>query len=104
MFSSHISKVVQHVLAFLSELAGTLSAPTVSTLQALGTQPFDTIARIEGALGTNSFFNHSLVPVMNGIEHEMLTKFLKLKPALFRVTKSKDALPSSWIAMRDCIN
>lgn len=39
---------------------------------------------------------------MNGIEYELLTKFLKMKPLNFQGTESKDASNLLLISMKGC--
>uniref|UniRef100_M1DBY3 Uncharacterized protein n=1 Tax=Solanum tuberosum TaxID=4113 RepID=M1DBY3_SOLTU len=69
------------------------STPIVTTTQAPSTQPIVAIApRMDEASSIDAFFHSILDPVMTGTEHELLTKFLKLKFLKFHGTKNVDAL------------
>ncbi|WMV55485.1 hypothetical protein MTR67_048870 [Solanum verrucosum] len=57
----------------------------------------------DGDLGANTLFRPSLVAMMIGTEHEMLTKFLKLMPPVFHGSEGEDGSSLSQIATRGFI-
>lgn len=58
----------------------------------LSTYPFVApTPRMDEASSTNTFFCPVLGSVMTGTDHELLTKFLKIKLLMFHSTKSDDA-------------
>lgn len=92
------------MLAFLSRLAGTGSIPTVLTYQAAVIHPTDTMApRMDNSSRIIVFCHPVLGSVMDGVEHELLTKFLKIKSPTIQGTEFVDALSSSLISMRGYI-
>lgn len=75
------AKVGQQVLFFLSGLAGIGATPIVPTFQVFAVYPTFTLAtKIDDSLGTNVFPCTFLGLIMTGTKHELLTKFLKIKP------------------------
>lgn len=78
---------VQHVLDFLSGLDRTRETPTLSVYQDSVVHLTDTMTpRIDKALGTDAF-PHLIKFLM---KHELLIKFLKMKPPTFQGTESED--------------
>lgn len=86
------SEVVQQVLAFLGELTCIGATPTVLTTQASGTSLIaTTIPMMDEASCIEAFFRPLIGPVMTGMKHDMLTKFIKLKPPTFHDLENEDA-------------
>lgn len=86
------SEVIQQVLAFLNGLDGNRITPTLLTFQVLGAHPTTTLAlRVDESLGTAIFSHPILGFVMTRSEHELLNKFLKMKPPSFHGAETKDA-------------
>lgn len=65
---------------------------------------------MDESFGTDAIFHVLLVLVMTGTTHEMLAKFLKLKPPVFTILRMKINLSSSWTVTKgftswaSCIN
>lgn len=85
-----------HVLAqrFMSFLKGLVVSGVIHSFQ-LTQAPANIpiviiLPRVVGTVGNVAFFHPLLGPVMTGNEHEMLTKFLKLKPPLCHGYESED--------------
>ncbi|WMV45532.1 hypothetical protein MTR67_038917 [Solanum verrucosum] len=84
-------EVIQHVLAFLSGLEGTGATLDVPITQVPGTQlVVATTPGMDEASGKKAILHPVLSPVMTGTKHELLTKFLKLKPPFFHDIKSEN--------------
>lgn len=82
---SMCTKVIQQVLVVLSGLAGTRDTFTMLIFLVLSAYPSATMgSRVYEALGTNVILRPILVPIMTGNEHELLTKFLKMKLPFFQ--------------------
>lgn len=89
----------------MSGFAGTGVIPTVQTTQILVTLVIVTIIpKVDGDLGTNTFFRPSLGPMMTGTEHEMLTKFFTLMPPVFHGSEGEDGSSLSQITTRGFIS
>lgn len=72
------------MLDFLSGIAGTRATPIILVYQALDIHPTITMApTMDEALGIGVFPHLVLGSVMIGTKHELLTKFLKIKPPTF---------------------
>lgn len=75
---------IQQVLAFLSGFLGTGATPLVLVFKSLVVDPIIPMAfRIDESLGNNIFPYLILCLVMIAMKHDLLTKFLKMKPLIF---------------------
>ncbi|KAK4706576.1 hypothetical protein R3W88_033865 [Solanum pinnatisectum] len=76
--------LAQQIMSFLKGLAGPKVLPSAQATQAPVNPPIAiTTLKMGGNISTDDFFRPLLGFVMIGNEHEMLTKFLKLKPSVF---------------------
>lgn len=81
--------LAQQIMSFLKGLTGLGVLPSVQATQALTNSHLAITAPKVGGIGGNDvFFRPLLGSVMTGNEHEMLTKFLKLKPPVFLGSES----------------
>ena len=88
-------EMINQVLAYLSGLSDqgqttpVFSAPAP---QVPGAQHAAAVApRMDASLEISAFTRLTTGPIMTSDQHELLTKFLKLKPPVFKGTESEDA-------------
>uniref|UniRef100_M0ZWW8 'chromo' domain containing protein n=1 Tax=Solanum tuberosum TaxID=4113 RepID=M0ZWW8_SOLTU len=82
---------IEEIMSFLKGLAGPGVLPSVQTTQAPANPPNASTAPKTGGTGGNDAFFHPLLgSIMTGNEHEMLTKFLKLKPHVFLGSENEE--------------
>ena len=88
-------EIINQVLAYLNGLSDQGQAPPVFSApapQAPEVQHAATVApRMDASLEIGTFPRLTTGPVMTNDQHELFSKFLKLKPPVFKGAESKDA-------------
>ena len=88
-------KMINQVLAYLSGLSDQGLTPPVFTTpapQVLGVQHAAAVApRMDASMEIGTFPRLTTGPIMTSDQHELFTKFLNLKPPVFKGAESEDA-------------
>ena len=88
-------KMINQVLTYLSGLSDQGQTPPVFSApapQVLGVQHAAAMAlRMDASLEVGTFPRLTIGPIMTSDQHELFTKFLKLKPPVFKGAESEDA-------------
>ena len=87
--------MINQVLAYLSGLSEQGQTPPVFSApapQVLGVQRAAVVApRMDASLEIGTFSRFTTGPIMTSDQHEVFSKFLKLKPPIFKGAESEDA-------------
>ena len=87
--------MINQVLAYVSGLSDKVQTPLVifaPAPQVPGVQHGAAVApRMDTSLEIGTFPRLTTGPIMTSDQHELLSKFLKLKPPVFKGTESEDA-------------
>ena len=87
--------MINQVLAYLSGLSDQVQAPPVFSTpapQAPEVQQATAAApRMDASLEIGTFPRLTIGPIMTNDQHELFSKFLKLKPPVFKGAESEDA-------------
>ena len=88
-------EMINQILAYLSGLSDQGQAPLVFSApapQAAEVQHAATVApRMDASLEIGTFPRLTTGPIMTNDQHELFSKFLKLKPPVFKGVESEDA-------------
>ena len=88
-------EMINQVLAYLSGLSDQCQTPPVFSApapQVPGVQYAAAVApRIDASLEVDTFPRLTTGPIMTNDQHDLFSKFLKLKPPVFKGAESEDA-------------
>ena len=95
--------MINQVLAYLSGLSDQGQAPPLFSApppQVPKVQHAATVApRMDASLEIGTFPRLTTGPIMTNDQHELLSKFLKLKPQVFKGAESEDAYDLFWLTV-----
>ena len=98
-------EMINQVLAYLSGLTDQVQTPPVfsaPTPQVSGVQHAAAVSpRMDASLEIGTFPRLTTGPIMKNDQHELFTKFLKLKPPVFKGAEFEDAY-DFWLIVMSC--